>query len=85
MHLAMDTFTTREYLLHRYGLRMNKKEVCFESKKSRATIDNMRNHKHRRFDPVLARAQVDSGLGNDGGTPVLFRTPVIAEWIDGMQ
>lgn len=82
---APNGFDSRQYLLHRYGLRMNKKEVCFESKKSRATVDNMRNPRHRSFDRRLADAEVGDGKGAENGVPVLFHTVRIADWIDGSK
>jgi len=78
----MDTFDSRGYLLSRYGLRMNKKEVCFEAKKSRATIDNMRNPRHRSFDRRLVEAQVASEGDAENGVPVIFRTVGIADWLE---
>lgn len=79
-----ESFDSRGYLLARYGLRMNKKEVCFEAKKSRATIDNMRNPRHRSFDHRLVDAQVDTDAEVENGVPVLFRTADIADWLDGI-
>ena len=79
-----ESFDSRGYLLARYGLRMNKKEVCFEAKKSRATIDNMRNPRHRGFDRRLVNAQVDTADAVENGVPVLFRTTEIADWLDGI-
>ena len=78
------SFDSRGYLLTRYGLRMNKKEVCFEAKKSRATIDNMRNPRHRSFDRRLVNAQVDTDGEAENGAPVLFRTTEIADWLDAI-
>ena len=80
----MESFDSRGYLLTRYGLRMNKKEVCFEAKKSRATIDNMRNPRHRSFDRRLVIAQVEPDGEAENGVPVLFRTAEIADWLDGI-
>ena len=80
---ATEAFDSRAYLLARYGLRMNKKEVCFEAKKSRATIDNMRNPRHRSFDHRLVAAQVDLEGDVENGVPVLFKTPAIADWLAG--
>jgi hypothetical protein len=77
-----EVFDSRGYLLARYGLRMNKKEVCFEAKKSRATIDNMRNPRHRSYDRCLAEAEVEAGRHADSGSPVLFKTAAIADWFD---
>lgn len=79
-----ESFDSREYLLTRYGLRMNKKEICFEAKKSRATIDNMRNPRHRSFDRRLVNAQVDMEVETENGVPILFRTAGIADWLDGI-
>lgn len=80
---TLTAFDGKQYLLNRYGMRMNKKEVCFESKKSRATIDNLRNPRHKSFDRQLAEAEVCDGTRGDNGVPVLFHTVRIAEWIDG--
>lgn len=82
---APEAFDSRGYLLNRYGLRMNKKEVCFEFKKSRATIDNMRNPRHRSFDRRLVDAQVNAGRDCENGVPALFQTARIADWIDGTE
>lgn len=70
------------YLLSRYGCRMSKKEVAFEYKKCRATIDNKRNPRHSSYDPLLAEAEVKSGtpLGEKG---VLFDTFKIAKILIG--
>lgn len=76
-----ESFDTRAYLLARYGLHMNKKEVCFERKKGRATIDNMRNPRHRSYDRRLAAAEVDTEGKAENGVPVLFNTPLIADWL----
>jgi hypothetical protein len=80
-----ESFDTRAYLLARYGLHMNKKEVCFERKRSRATIDNMRNPRHPSFDRRLADAQVDADNEAERGVPVLFKTPLIADWLDAIS
>lgn len=80
---ATEAFDSRAYLLTRYGLRMNKREVCFEAKKSRATIDNMRNPRHRSFDRRLVAAQVDLEGDVENGVPILFKTPAIADWLAG--
>ncbi|WP_152540968.1 hypothetical protein [Luteimonas huabeiensis] len=80
---AQTAFDGKQYLLGRYGMRMNKKEVCFESKKSRATIDNLRNPRHKSFDRLLADAEVCLGGKGENGVPVLFHTVRIAEWLDG--
>lgn len=82
---APEAFDSRGYLLTRYGLRMNKKELCFESKKSRATIDNMRNPCHRSFDRRLVEVQVKAESDGENGVPVLFQTARIAEWFDGVE
>lgn len=79
-----ESFDSKGYLLTRYGLRMNKKEVCFEAKKSRATIDNMRNTRHRSFDRRLVNTQVDTDVETENGVPVLFKTAGIADWLDGI-
>lgn len=82
---APMAFDGKQYLLHRYGMRMNKKEVCFESKKSRATIDNLRNPRHKSFNRQLAEAEVCEGRSGENGAPVLFHTVRIAEWIVGRE
>lgn len=74
-------FDSRAYLLGRYGLRMNKRELCFEAKKSRATIDNMRNPRHRSYDKALAAAEVTTEGQAENGVPALFRTAAIADWL----
>ena len=73
---------TKAYLLDRYGLRMNKRELCFESKSCRAKIDNKRSSLHRSFDRRLVDAQVDPGRHSEKGVPVLFHTSKIADWLD---
>lgn len=75
-------FDIKTYLLVRYGLHMNKKEVGFEYKKCRASIDNMRNPRHRSYDRRLAEAEVNKGNA-DNGVPVLFETVKIADLLNG--
>lgn len=77
MSTHSETFDIKTYLLMRYGLHMNKKEVGFERKKCRASIDNMRNPRHRSYDHRLAEAEVGSGNADNGA--VLFETVKIAE------
>ena len=72
-------FDLLAYLLQKYGLRMTKKELEFEFKRKRATIDNMRNPRHRRFDPRLAAAEEPREGTSAGSGPVLFRTVMIAQ------
>jgi len=67
----------KAYLLARYGCRMSKKELAFEYKKCRATIDNKRNPRHSSYDPLLAEAEVKSGSPVNK-TSVLFDTFKIA-------
>lgn len=72
----------KAYLLGRYGCRMSKKELAFEYKKCRATIDNKRNPRHSSYDPLLAEAEVNSGSpGSEKG--VLFDTFKIANILNG--
>lgn len=72
-------FDVQHYLLQKYGLRMNKKEVEFELKRKRATIDNMRNPRHRSYNPELAAAQEEPlDRSTAGASPVLFKTVLIA-------
>ena len=75
-------FSTTKYLLERYGCRMTKREVGFEARKSRATLDNMRNRDHRSFCKELSRAEIMRGDCAAKGVVVLFRTPAIGEWLD---
>ena len=77
-------FDSTGYLLSRYGLYMNKRELCFERKMSRASIDNMRNPNHPRFDPRLAAAEVEQST-DGAGSKVLFRTVAIGELLVGFQ
>lgn len=76
-------FDTRAYLLEKYGLHMTKREVCFHAKKCRAAIDYMRKQGHPRYDAVLAAAEKDKKGKAEDGSPVLFRTVAIADWLDG--
>ena len=82
---ATEAFETRDYLLNRYGLRMTKRDVVFESKDCRAAIDNARSAQHATFDDVLAAAQVDKRKERATGSRVLFHTVKIAAWLDGKQ
>lgn len=74
-------FDMKAYLLARYGVYMNKRELGFEWKKSRATIDNMRNPNHRTFNHRLVDTQlaVDEG---DSNSLILFDTLKVADLID---
>ena len=81
---ATGAFDSKGYLLSRYGLYMNKRELCFERKMSRASIDNMRNPNHPRFDPRLAAAEVEQST-DGAGSKVLFRTVAIGELLIGFQ
>lgn len=81
---AGDLFDSKGYLLSRYGLYMNKRELCFERKMSRASIDNMRNPNHPRFDHRLAAAEVEQST-DGAGSKVLFRTVAIGELLVGFQ
>ena len=72
----------KAYLLGRYGCRMSKKELVFEYKKCRATIDNKRNPRHSSYDPLLAEAEVKSGSPVSEKS-VLFDTFKIAKILDG--
>ena len=78
----MRPFETRPYLLNRYGLRMTKRDICFESRKCRATIDNMRCRGHKAFCAALAAAEIHRGDKAASGALVLFSTPAISDWLD---
>ena len=78
-----EPFNTRDYLLDRYGHRMNKRQVGFEAHKCRATLDNMRNPAHATYCISLARAEIKRGRRASSGAPVFFSTPAIADWLDG--
>jgi len=78
----VGAFDTTRYLLERYGCRMTKREVGFEARKSRATLDNMRNPGHRSFCARLAHAEINRGKGAAAGVAVLFRTSAIGAWLD---
>lgn len=80
--IQSEAFDIKAYLLARYGCRMAKKDVSFECKKSRATIDNMRNSRHPSYDPLLADAEVKAGLARSGKI-VLFDTLKIAKILSG--
>jgi hypothetical protein len=80
--IQLEATDLRAYLLARYGCRMSKKELAFEYKKCRATIDNKRNPRHSSYDPVLAEAEVKSG-SPVGEKSVLFDTFKIAKILDG--
>lgn len=79
--VSTDTFDLTMYLLGRYGSRMTKKELCFERKNSRATTDNERNPRHPSYNPVLAAAEVRSGVPKSGKA-VLFDTSKVAKLLE---
>lgn len=76
-------FDLVNYLLQRYGCRMNKREVIFEAHKSRATLDNMRNPAHRNYCAALVDAEIKNDEGTKSGVPVLFHTHAIGVWLNG--
>lgn len=75
-------FHSRPYLLDRYGLHMTKRDLCFESRKCRASIDNMRCRGHKTFCAALAAAEIKRGDKAASGALVLFSTPAISDWLD---
>ena len=76
-------FDTRGHLLAKYGVRMTKQDVVFESRMARATIDNMRRPGHARYCGQLKRAEISRSGVAETGTRVLFNTAAIAAWLDG--
>lgn len=80
---VVHRFNLVNYLLQRYGCRMNKRDVMFEAHKSRATLDNMRNPAHRSYCGALADAEIKNDEGIKSGVPVLFRTHAIGVWLGG--
>lgn len=80
----VEVFDTTKYLLERYGCRMTKREVGFEARKSRATLDNMRHRGHPSYCEALARAEIGRGERAVNGVAVLFRTSAIGEWLDSV-
>lgn len=75
-------FDRRDYLLDRYGLRMTKRDLVFESKKCRASIDNMRNPHHPTCCEKLRKAEVPKDV-RLAGRGVLFYTELIAQLLGG--
>ena len=75
-----EEFDALGYLLDRYGSRMTKRDLQFEAKVSRATIDNMRAERHpARFDKLR-----DAEVPNTRGRVVKFYTEKIAALLDEM-
>lgn len=71
-------FNCLTYLLERYGCRMTKRDVQFEAKLCRASIDNMRAEHHpSRFDKLR-----DAEVPNKRSRVVKFYTEKIAALLD---